>query len=371
MRFLPAALAISAAVHGAAIAWVSTRPAPKAELPRPVTLAPIEIVPAEPAPTEVTLLDDHTVVAAAAAASPARHTTPGMARHEIIASRAAGTETRPPTGEPPPTGTPPPRSKLMTMRHPTIENGPSAAFWEKFAANTRPLQPKEIAGEQRAAELAETTGHLGDPRWIANASAAEVLAERGKLVQQRAEQAHAELRPDGAGTKAEHQTFRARFNPDGTIAHLDDKSNIQRKGIGLSFDVSDAIMRSQGIDPYASYKLKELDETRDERAAIGKRYRRQQLAQSSTLMRRNLARLWAQTRDLAARKQGLFELWDDCAETGSAELVAGGTAARAYAIGFIRSKLPAGSADAFTAGELARFNRQRRSRATFAPYDSM
>jgi hypothetical protein len=114
-----------------------------------------------------------------------------------------------------------------------------------------------------------------------------------------------------------------------------------------------------------------LDETRDERVAIGNRYRKQQLAQSKQLVQRNLDRLWASTSDLAARKQGLFELWDDCAETGSEELVAGGTAARTHVIGFIRSKLPAGSTDAFTQTELVHFNKQRKSRATFAPYERM
>ncbi len=370
MRILPAALAISAAVHGGAVAWVSTRPQPKPELPRPVTIAPIEVVPAEPPPTEVTLLDDHTVVATAPTASPAHHTRTGNARHEIVASRGHGTETAQPTGEPPHGESPqPPHNRYMTMRHPKLEKGPSAAFWDKFAANTKPLQPKDIASEQLAAELATTDGHLGDPRWIANATSEQVLAERARQVEQRYEQAHAELRPDGAGTKAEHQTFRARFNPDGTIAALDDKANLQRKGLGASFDVTDAMMRSKGIDPYSSYKLKVLDETRDERAAIGKRYRTQQLAQSRQHMQKNLARLWATTQDLAARKQGLFELWDDCAETGSAELVAGGTSARTYLVGFIRTKLPAGSAEAYTPDEPARLNKQRRPRAAFRPYD--
>ena len=35
----------------------------------------------------------------------------------------------------------------MTMRHPKLEHGPSSDFWARFAANTKPLQPNEIAGE--------------------------------------------------------------------------------------------------------------------------------------------------------------------------------------------------------------------------------
>jgi hypothetical protein len=261
----------------------------------------------------------------------------------------------------------------MTMRHPKIENGPSATFWEKFAANTKPLKPKEIASEQRADELANAEFNLKNPRWVANATADELAGERMKAAALRDAQANAELQPDGQGTKAEHHTFKTKFNPDGSVASLDDKRNFRFHKIPLSgeFDITDAMMRHKGIDPYASYKLKVLDETRDERVAIGKRYRTQQLAQSKQLMQKNLERLWAITSDAAARKQGLFELWDDCAETGSDELVAGGISARAYVVGFIRSKLPAGSTDAFTATELAHFNKQRKSRATFAPYESL
>ncbi len=389
MRILRVALAISAALHGGAVAWIQTRPDPEPERPRPLTIEGIELVPpraVEPPPTEVMLLDDDSVAAAAAIASRASHTRPVRGSAQVSATAGHG---YPHTGEVAPGETaaaehaPPSRSKLMTMRHPTIERGPSAEFWERFAANTKPLAPKDIAGEQLASELEAAAGNLRNPKWIANASPGEVAAERAKLAEKRYEQAHRELRPDGAGTKSEHQTFRARFNPDGTVAAIDDKANLQRKGLlGGTFDVSDALMRSKGIDPYASYKLKGLDETREERAAIGKRYRTQQLARSRQYVQRHIDRLWATTLDPAARRRGLFELWDDCAEKGPEmeapgftpgaeddELLVAGAAARSQVIGFIRSKLPAGSADAYTAAELARFNKRRKSRARFTPYE--
>jgi hypothetical protein len=83
-------------------------------------------------------------------------------------------------------------------------------------------------------------------------------------------------------------------------------------------------------------------------------------------MNANLVRLWATTQDVAARKQGLLELWDECAETGDADLVEGGKAARAMVEQWIQVKLT--GADRFTTDELARFNAHRRSRATFDPY---
>ena len=353
------------------MAWVNTRDLPDRERSKLVTLTPIEIEPAHAAetpPTEVTFLDDNTVVAAAPVVSSPGHTGRRDGRQRISSTSTTSTGTSTGTSETR-SDKPPDRSKLMTMRHPKLDKGPSAAFWDRFAANTRPLQPKDIKSEQIAAEIEAAEENLKNPKWVANASPEQVAGERMKLAGKRHEQSTAELRPDGAGTKSEHQTFRAKFNPDGTIASLDDKSNLQRQGLGLSFDVTDAMMRSQGIDPYASYKLKVLDDTRDERVAIGKRHRTQQLAQSRQHVQKHLERLWATTTDLAARKQGLFELWDDCAESGSEEIVRGGASARSHVIGFIRSQLPAGSETAYTAAELARFNKQRKSRATFTPYE--
>ena len=128
-------------------------------------------------------------------------------------------------------------------------------------------------------------------------------------------------------------------------------------------------MRSKGIDPYASRKLKLLDATRDERVQIGNRHRAQQLAMTPQIVQRNLARLWAATPDTAARKQALFELWDECVETGDPAVVAAAAAARRLVIAFIRARLPAGSPDAFTPAELDALALARRSQAAFQPYD--
>jgi len=134
------------------------------------------------------------------------------------------------------------------------------------------------------------------------------------------------------------------------------------------FDITDAFMRNKGIDPYASRKLEYLDSTRDQRVQIGNRHRQKQLAQAAVIMKTNLDRVWSLPTPVA-RREALFELWDECAETGSEELVAAGREARTLVIGVIRGRLPAGSADAFTATEIAAFNRTKQSKATFAPYD--
>ena len=350
MRPLPLAIAVSTVVHTVALAWVHTRPEPKREQPRHVTVQAIQIVPAPAEPMVVALLDDNTVAShgpgPAAATGRAGRVTTGT--HVV-----GGGETATPTHK---------QSPLMTMRHPTIKTtGLSGEFWKKFDARSPPILDQSAVG---------IASRLGDPRWIANASPDEVRVEREKLVAARDSAAHAELQPDGAGTKSDHDRFHMRFNPDGTVASIKDKPNWQQKSpFYAEFDVSEMMMRTQGMDPYSSYKLKVLDETREQRYEIGKRYRTQQLARSRELMQKNIERAVSITRDPAALREALFELWDDCAETGTEELVTGGRSAREQVLGYVRSRLSKDSANAYTADELARLNKQRKSKAIFAPYE--
>lgn len=178
---------------------------------------------------------------------------------------------------------------------------------------------------------------------------------------------HAEelqLQKDGT-YKADHTTYDAIVARDGTV-RIRDKANLRVHGLSAVFDTTDWIMRNHGMDPYASAKREMLDRTRDQRVEVGKVYRREQLAQSARLMQANLDQLWASTRGLTARKQALFELWEECAESGDPALVDGGAKARAYLERFVQVKLR--GADGFTAEELARLNARRRSRAAFDPY---
>lgn len=135
------------------------------------------------------------------------------------------------------------------------------------------------------------------------------------------------------------------------------------------FDLTDAFMRGRGSDPYASKKLAFLDSTRDERVRIGRQHRSEQLAQVAPTVRANLARVWAATSDPRQRKQALFEMWDECEETGSEEVVQAAATARALIVAFIRTHVPATGPDAYTAAELAGCNHAKRSTARFAPYE--
>lgn len=140
--------------------------------------------------------------------------------------------------------------------------------------------------------------------------------------------------------------------------------------LGGSTEITDYVMRKLGNDPYASDKLLWMDQTRDERVQIGRVHRDKQLERADEIMGRHLDRLWARTDlDLVAKRQALFELWDDGAEDGDKLVVEAADRARALVIGFVRAKLPARSAGAYTKAELDSLNKRRTSRARFVPYE--
>ena len=354
MRILPTALVASVVIHTAAIAWAVTH---KLEQPAIVTVAApteIEIQTVPPQEIAVALLDDHTI-ATIPQSKPGPTAATGRTQTGRISTGARGTAT-PGTTE---TATPAakPKSGLMTMRGPEISKGPSDKFWEEFEKNTKPLQPKSIASERISDDVASAKEHLDNQRWITNATSEEVYDEREKQVASREEQEGHELQQDGTGTKATHATFTGHVEADGT-AHIEKKR---------SYDPTEILMNRHNMDPYSSNKKKFLDGTREERYEIGKVYKKKQLAQSAALAQKNLAYLWAKTSDTAERKEALFEMWDECAETGSDDLVAGGVAARKLVVGFIRGHLK--DASAYTTAELAAFNAKKKSSAVFDPYN--
>jgi hypothetical protein len=247
--------------------------------------------------------------------------------------------------------------------------GMSSQMIDDFLARSKPLPPApDIPGERIADEIADARRRVRDARGNPD----KAMLERIKLVQLYDRRDAEELRPAGGGTyESDQGAYTAHVAADGSVA-LDDKPNLRIKGLGATFDVTDWAMRSHGDDPYAAQKLAFLDRTRDQRVEIGKRHRKQQLARSAELARNNVDRLLATTTDLAARKVGLFELWDECAEPDEAgaddlDLVTGGAAARDLILGVIRAQLRGDHA--YTTDELAAFNRRRQSKARFAPYD--
>lgn len=378
MRELPVTLALSLLVHAAAAAWYVTTDHPEQTRAVTAPAAPVAL-PAPPTarvddvPVEVALLDDDTVthVPALAPGSLATHDTmaPPRPRSQAIATTAPSTTELPPRDPTPPT---PPTKKpsLLSMRdgrpepiiHRPGSDGISDDALAKMVRGELPVTIANLPGARETASFERADDRLRDPHWVEGASPDELAAARGERLAAREAQRAVELVAQKDGTyTSEKTTFRATVNRDGTI-DLHDKPNWQRKSLlSAEFDVTDAFMRSRGIDPYASAKREFLDRTREQRYEIGKRYRTEQLAESARLMAANLAQLWASTSDPRKRKDELFALWDECAETGDPELVAGGAAARQLVINWIHAKHVE-----LTPAEVAAFNARKKSKVTFS-----
>jgi hypothetical protein len=363
MRRLPVAFLVSVTSHALVLGWLAwsgsalavllgapaSRPRSSEALPAPDTAAPeaislilLDAPGAPPEPVAVAARADRADDLRMASTRDRRGETATAATGGEPAAAVDATTTG---GRDQPSAAPA-RSPLMTMRRPAPPeiHGPSQGFVDELVARSRPLAPPpdtpERLGEQRD-ELRRRHGNV-----------AEIVALNDQIAGQ-------DLKSAAGGTyRAEQRTFTAKVDADGT-AHLEDKPG--------ELDAQDRLMAGKGIDPYAPAKLALLDRTRDQRVAAGERHRTAELARAAERMQRNIDRLWATVPGLAARKRGLFELWDDCAETGSDELVAGAAAARRFVIGAIRARLR--GAAAYSTAELAALNAIRSSTAVFAPYE--
>jgi len=211
-----------------------------------------------------------------------------------------------------------------------------------------------------------------------------------------------ELRQDGnRGWVTDKRGFTARTAPDGSVRFEDrhgglapprsaeeiaaaaaprqawvDDPNSVTGGTGvlapqgqIEFDITEEVMRAAGMEPYLAEKLAFMDRTRDERMQIAATWRSESLREALHRMPRQLDRLWRTGGDPAARRRLLFQLWDECAETGSPQVVATARAVRGTVLAFIRRRLPRGSHHAYSDEELAALNRARTSREPFAPYE--
>jgi hypothetical protein len=410
MRKLPLSVAVSTALHAAAVVWVAARPAARPVASPDAATTPIEVIPVAPAPEiepiEATLLDPPSAPPERRAALTAPPTRPDPPR-----APARPPSESPPSPSPSPSSSAPAAGAIVVPGAGTSpETPPSRSPWLAMRGQDRP-------------NLALPAGRW-DPLDHAPAGTRPEKQRRTGI-----------LHESGSGTHETDQGgFTAKVNRDGSVELHDNPSASIRlalpslKGIGRAIsdwyeapkgtygetaeapmskyyqlsvgpttdqgdeahpehipketaktaiipvfagrlEFTDWLMRRKGIDPYASRKLKILDATRDERVQIGNRHRADQLAMTPQIIQRNLERLWAAIPDTAARKQALFDLWDECVETGDPAVVAAAAAARRLVIAFIRARFPAGSPDAFTAAELDAVARTKRSKATFQPYE--
>ncbi len=411
MRKLPLGVAISTGVHAVALGWVGASLPPKRAVPedRPRTeiqivdvVKPMQVPDKAPdeAPVEVALLDEPRAAPAASGVAVAPRPRPAPARPEISTGRPTGPETAPASATSPGAGSgssagsgaEPARPGLLSMRRgdkPDLHL--PAGQWDAIDHVPRGTTPEQAihsgllhdaAGGLHKADQGTFTGQVNADGTVAlsdarNLSVSVALPSAHDLGNGLSAWYNGD-KTGGAGEGGSAPLAKHFQASSGATTNLGDRTqpnaNDQKPTIivpviGGHFDTTDWLMRRHGMDPYASKKLKFLDSTRDERAQIGGRYRDQQLGQSGRLMAQSLEELRRSGATLAERKQALFELWDDCVETGEARAVQGASDARRLVVSFIRLHLPAGGPDAYTPAELAALARRKHSKAEFAPYE--
>jgi len=338
---------------------------------------------------------------------------------------------REPSSEPVAEPTPVARASSTPEPAPTTEPVPPPKVGSPLAAATETGSPPPARSESgppldgRSSESAPPAGPVLDPRRAAEA----VVLDQGPPPPpgpldgwrpRKPPKTRSELRPDGlAGFKTDQGPFVARTRPDGSV-QFDDRPNVRlhvplptpsnlARGVeswyeslapgrgragrpaggkdepspahpdesaasgtvpvaGGSFDVTDGIMRGAGQDPYAARKMAFLDRTRAERMKIATAANSARLREALHRTRADLERIWRGPGSPAEKRELLFLVWDECAETGPGEVVHIARAVRGAIVAFIRRRLPAGSRHAFSADELAGYNRRRTSTARFEPY---
>jgi hypothetical protein len=198
--------------------------------------------------------------------------------------------------------------------------------------------------------------------------------------------------------------FTAEFNADGTVRfgdrwNRDQHGNkmkgsraalrqINMAGLGVS-GPSEWLVKLQdlmgGPEVDASAKREFLDRTRELRTQMAVEWTMRILTYRLGTLERELFELWSAAGDAAAKRELIFQRWDECDEayrvTIEGELpeeavseldrVRTDTADQARRIieQFVRRQLPRTGPHAFSRSELTDMNRRRTSRQEFRPYD--
>lgn len=172
----------------------------------------------------------------------------------------------------------------------------------------------------------------------------------------------------GGGYRFEDPAFTAKVARDGTVEFEDRGYDGETGPLTFEFDVNDWMMGAAGDDPYSHEKRQFLEATREERLAMARVACGERLSRSLVNLPARLEQIWRSGQPPADKRRVLFDLWDECAESGSPELKRYGQLARATILHFIETHLPKGSEHAYSSLELKRLNRERLSKVPFEPY---
>lgn len=349
VRTFLAAAGISVAVHAVAMAVVPTHTTP------PIVHAKVPVVeapaPRDPEPIEVAFLEE------GSGGGGGTGVGAGRAAHPISTGHTGGA----PSEQPAPTAQ---HSPLMKMRGRELTM--TGDFLGHFLDKPY-VAPPSVAGAREKQDLAAIDSVLHDAEHVDGLSPETVGALREAREAKRQEIAAVELHPSGNGTLSTHrredEMYTMKVARDGTVSFKDEPETkvwITPIGIFGRFDEVGSYMRNHGQDPYSHAKQRLLDRTFEQRAEIGRVYHKELLSHSAQLMIQNLARLWTTVKDPLERKRTLFQLWDECTDTGPDAEQADN--ARAQVLAFIAAKQVV-----YTEAELVALNAKRSSKAAFSP----
>ena len=176
-----------------------------------------------------------------------------------------------------------------------------------------------------------------------------------------------ELVPEkGGGFKFEGKNFIAHIKPDGGLA-FDNRFPIGfNKGGTFSFDITDLAMRGKKQDPYAAEKRRFIEFSEKMRTDMRNKALKEQRENALATLGQQLHDLWANGRSAAARRRDIYEMWEDCSDDKNETL---GRKGRHIIEDFIRTSLPSGSPEAYTAEELEKIASSREGLPPFKPYN--
>lgn len=336
-RSLGIGSAVSAAAHIALALLLSLAPspiqaaAPTSHAPMVVTLAPTP----SPAPVPVRPSPRRPSPVPAPAPAPVRPIP------------------RRPSPVPVPVPVPAPSPDLHDLLHPSrvaqldvLRDAPGPT--QPGPPAPRDLPPTGPARTERQA-VADTE------RWLARES------RRGPS--HRREAPTLTLHPDGTRTW-QGPNFSAIVRPDGEVVFSDQPSLTYDWMLAEgTIDPERIAMEVEGQDPFVAERIWFMESTETLRDELEDAARAARAERALARLRGQLARLWQdEARSPRERRRALFALWDAMADDESGE------AARETVRAFVAETLPAGSPDAYEAGELAHLNTGRESRERFAPY---
>ncbi|MBX2812276.1 MAG: hypothetical protein KTR25_10725 [Myxococcales bacterium] len=137
----------------------------------------------------------------------------------------------------------------------------------------------------------------------------------------------------------------------------------------LRFDMTDAVIRSLGDDPYAQRKQQFLRETRTFRAQLRKAAWQRNWQTAKRNIFKRLRTIWYRSQATASiRKKKLFKIWDGVYQGQESDRRAAGEYIRAAVLHFIKTEIPRSSVDHYTTNELRWFKLVQTSSGTFQPY---